>query len=246
MKAARVSKQLLSGAGVGPDTSVYRRLRTLYWESRSVRGARTYSQFGEDAVLSTFFSGRGSYVDVGAGRPIRGSNTYALYRRGWRGVLLEPIRENARDLRWVRRGDSVVNALCGRGPGTATFFQYDPYEYSTISHERMTELAREGIHPQRQHTLAVVALNQLGISAKPSEASLLSIDVEGAEMDVLEGNDWNAYLPSVICIEELASPLLTVSSVSTFLAERGYSLNSRIRISSIYVHRDWHGASGVN
>ena len=41
----------------------------------------TYSQFGEDMILMNFFRDQksGYYVDVGANRPIQGSNTFKLY-----------------------------------------------------------------------------------------------------------------------------------------------------------------------
>ena len=53
---------------------------------------RSYSQFGEDALVNSLFRNKkyGIYVDVGAYHPILYSNTYALYRRGWRGFAIDP------------------------------------------------------------------------------------------------------------------------------------------------------------
>ncbi len=56
----------------------------------------SFSQFGEDAMLQSYLrDGPGFYVDVGSGSPTEGSNTYALYLRGWRGILIDPIASNA-------------------------------------------------------------------------------------------------------------------------------------------------------
>ena len=52
----------------------------------------SYSQFGEDLWLADYFSDKrdGFYVDVGAFDPANVSNTLLLYRRGWRGINIEP------------------------------------------------------------------------------------------------------------------------------------------------------------
>ena len=52
----------------------------------------SYSSFGEDRLILKFLAKRpaGFYVDVGAHEPRDYSNTYALYRRGWRGLAIDP------------------------------------------------------------------------------------------------------------------------------------------------------------
>src|SRR5258708_999603 len=51
-----------------------------------------FSQFGEDLFLDSFFRDQkvGFYVDVGALHPYNGSNTCVFYKKGWRGVNVEP------------------------------------------------------------------------------------------------------------------------------------------------------------
>ena len=52
-----------------------------------------YSQFGEDVILRTFIKNKktGFYVDVGCWHPKRFSNTYWLYKRGWRGINIDAM-----------------------------------------------------------------------------------------------------------------------------------------------------------
>ena len=52
---------------------------------------KSYSQEGEDLLVDRFLDCKplGFYVDVGARRPKRFSNTYRLYRRGWRGLNID-------------------------------------------------------------------------------------------------------------------------------------------------------------
>ena len=55
---------------------------------------KSYSQEGEDMVLRSFFEGqknyKGFFVDVGAHHPYRFSNTLHFYKKGWRGINIDP------------------------------------------------------------------------------------------------------------------------------------------------------------
>src|SRR5919106_1421865 len=54
----------------------------------------SYAQAGEDLVVNFIFESLKartiSYLDIGAYDPVYLSNTYYFYRRGHRGVLVEP------------------------------------------------------------------------------------------------------------------------------------------------------------
>ena len=56
-------------------------------------GSLCYSQEGEDMILGKIFSGQkhGFYVDVGAHHPLRFSNTYLFYLKGWRGINIDAM-----------------------------------------------------------------------------------------------------------------------------------------------------------
>lgn len=228
---------ILQRLGMTSQSNTYQWLRLIYTETKAFRGLKSYSQFGEDAILRQYLGTFGTYVEVGAGRPIRGSNTFALYRRGWHGTLIEPISRNAKALRVIRPRDKVVNALCGSHESTSTFWEFDPYEYSTTLDSRVKELARQCLHPVQVRSLPVVTLRSLGLTASENDECLLSIDVEGAEMDVLLGNDFDSFRPKIICIEEWESPLSHRTDVYNFLSDQGYVLEAFTRCSSIYVIR---------
>ena len=51
-----------------------------------------YSQFGEDKILSELIPtnfNNGFYVDVGCFHPKKHSNTYMLFKRGWKGINID-------------------------------------------------------------------------------------------------------------------------------------------------------------
>jgi len=60
----------------------------MYYRPKIFFPKKTYSMYGEDLFIKEFFKKKqiGFYVDVGCYHPIDGSNTYLLYKKGWKGV----------------------------------------------------------------------------------------------------------------------------------------------------------------
>ena len=92
-----------------------------------------YSQTGEDRLIAKYLpEGTGKYLDIGAGLPIRGSNTYFLYKRGWSGVVLDPISLNIKLSRTFRPRDIRFQTCVGISETEIFFYEFIPYGYSTI------------------------------------------------------------------------------------------------------------------
>lgn len=232
--------RLVRSSGVRPESQAYKTLRRNYHRLRALRSARTYSQFGEDAILRSIFGGArsGHYIDVGAGDPVRGSNTYGLYRAGWRGLLIDPLAFNVADAHTWRPRDTAIQALVGARQSVDTFYEYDPYEYSTNRSATVERWAALGIHPIRKYPLKTITLSSLGRSMDPSSPSLISIDVEGNEEAVLRGNDWLSTKPAVICVEEWGGLRPGSPILHSILEPQGYEFAAFSGMSSVYIHRD--------
>lgn len=222
-------------------SSLRGRLNAVYVSKREKRrslrdrGFASYSQFGEDAIVHSLVNDcSGGYIDIGSGHPVRFSNTYAFYKRGARGLLVEPIASNVDHTRLVRPQDLVVQSLCGPDEVSVPFFEYEQYEYSTTSRERVDQLAVSGFRPVRDYSLDVRTLASLVAEAGLFRPDLLSVDVEGAELGVLESADWSRFRPAVIAIEEWTSPIKHVTPVLTLLASLEYELVAYTGFSSIY------------
>ncbi|MDC3376511.1 FkbM family methyltransferase [Candidatus Nanopelagicales bacterium] len=213
----------------------YVRMREKH-RSERLQGFPSYSQFGEDAVINRLLDGeRRKYLDIGAGHPVRYSNTYSFYRRGWSGILVEPLAQNVQHASDVRPRDSIVQAICGRDDGAMVeIFEYEPYEYSTISQERVQELAQQGREPIGHHHVRVMSIAELLRSNGDMEVDLLSLDVEGSEWEVLQSADWSHFRPRVAVIEEWISPIAEPSRIFEFMTAHGYELAATAGFSSIY------------
>ena len=52
----------------------------------------SYSQEGEDMILKeSYLKIKVVFIDVGAHHPKRFSNTYLLYRKGWKGINIDAL-----------------------------------------------------------------------------------------------------------------------------------------------------------
>ena len=95
-----VIKKLLPGA-------VLQAYRYIKLDILNGYAVKSYSQEGEDMVLYRIFEKQksGFYVDIGAYHPKRFSNTYFFYKRGWRGINIEPNPEAIKLFKKYRVGD---------------------------------------------------------------------------------------------------------------------------------------------
>ena len=75
---------------------------------RSIKNSKNFSQEGEDLFLIEFFKNKseGFYVDVGAFHPFRINNTYALYKKGFRGINID-ISATSIDFFNLARSDDI-------------------------------------------------------------------------------------------------------------------------------------------
>ena len=201
----------------------------------------SYSQTGEDDICKKFLpEPHGNYVDVGCGQPVHGSNTFFLYRRGWDGVVIDPILNNKRLFKCLRPRDTFKRILVGIKGSKSTFYEIIPYVYSTTSSELAERWVSEGRKIKSKTLLDNESLGDFHSFAQPLDPSFLSIDIEGKELECLESINFEFYSPRVICIEEWEESIRDGSSeIQEFLSNKRYRLMDRTYLSSVFVHGDY-------
>jgi FkbM family methyltransferase len=157
----------------------------------------------------------GWFVEAGANDGFRQSNTYYLARfRGWRGVLIEPLAHLADECR-IRRPESQVFQCALGAPENSSDSLQLRYAglMSSVCGSFKGELdeekrSKEGQLIQGipvQTTIFSVPVRTLtdvlDESHTPKEFDLLSLDVEGYELEVLKGLNFEKYRPKALCIE---------------------------------------------
>ena len=156
----------------------------------------------EARLKEEFFAGRndGFFVEVGANDPVQWSQSYAFEQRGWTGVLVEPQPALAEKLK-ERRKAKVYAVACSSpaNAGKPMRLTLAGIHLSLEASHFVFGMNREGVIE-----VPVTTLDQVLTDAQaPAPLDLLSIDVEGHEIDVLDGFDMARWRPRLLLIEDL-------------------------------------------
>ncbi len=205
-------------------------------------GRRFYSQAGEDMLLSLYYEGKkhkGFYVDVGAHHPYRFSNTAYFYRRGWRGINIEPTPSLFKAFPRRRRRDISLNVGIGNGE-KLTFFVFNEGALNTFDPE--IARSRDGSYDGKYRIIDRIEVQTRTLAdildkhlPAGTPIDLLTIDVEGMDFAVLKSNDWTRYLPQFILVEcESELDDLSDDEIYQFLHAKGYSIAGRTLYTTLF------------
>jgi FkbM family methyltransferase len=167
-----------------------------------------YAQEGEDMVLKRIFSNQvdGFYVDIGAHHPIRFSNTYNFYKRGWAGINIEPNPDSFRLFGKYRKRDINLNYGIAKVNGVLKYHMFDEPALNTFdaavlkSRENNTNCKYI-----KSVDIKVVSLKEVLNDVMPPNKKIdfLTVDVEGLDLEVLQSNDWVKFRPRWVLVEQL-------------------------------------------
>jgi len=203
---------------------------------------KSYSQEGEDLIVNRLLSGmtRGFYVEVGAHHPFRFSNTYFFYKKGWSGICIDPLPGTKKSFNRWRPRDLFLEVGVSSNRGTLEYFMFNEPALNTfdptVAKERDGLKGYQLVESRKISTFTLADVLKKNINHN-QEIDLLSVDVEGLDLDVLKSNDWHEFLPKVIIVECLTTHLedLDLDPIYLFLKEKGYSLYGKSGYSFIFI-----------
>lgn len=168
----------------------------------------SYGQEGEDILLRRLFSEQkgGFYVDVGAHHPIRFSNTYAFYKKGWRGINIEPNPDMHTLFQNTRKRDININCGVDKSEGVLNYYMFNEPALNTFDPELVNDrLSKTKFFVQKLIQIKVEPLNKLLEQFLPANQKIdfMSVDVEGLDLNVLMSNDWSKNRPQYVLTEQL-------------------------------------------
>jgi len=170
----------------------------------------TNSQSGEDAILAYVVSRLGipledcTYLDLGANRPIEGSNTNFFYTMGARGVLVEANPELIPALLKERPEDIVLNRCLDTEDGKQMeFIIMTDDGLSTPDETSAAEVLKVNPNIQIKSRVSVqsITINQIFKDYFPKPPVICSIDIEGQDLEILKSVDFSNYRPLLIVSE---------------------------------------------
>ena len=176
-----------------------------------------FGEFGEDILINRFFrkKNEGFYVDVGCYHPTKGSLTYYLYKKGWRGLNVDLSKVSIDLFKLARPKDYNIQAAVTDFDGETQFFENGMINQQNTLENNGTNLKKIKINAFKLQTL----LDKLNIN----HIDFLNIDVEGADFKVLEGLSFDKFKPELICIE-IHDKEIKDSKVCKFLNDKNYKL----------------------
>jgi len=207
---------------------------------------RSYAQEGEDLLLKRILGkqSKGFYVDVGAHHPVRFSNTYLFYKRGWHGINIEPNPRVASLFKRFRPNDVNLELGISEQPGELTYWMFDEPALNSFDRELSEKRVRETAYKLKgTRKVKVDRLDSvLEEYAQPAtDIDIMTIDTEGHDLAVLRSNNWERFRPRWLLVESLThEPLDKITSEQhRFLQEQSYDLYSKTV--NTYIYRDKRG-----
>jgi FkbM family methyltransferase len=238
-------KQLLKRILPARVRGMLRPMRERFFDPHAVK---SYSQEGEDMVLLRLFERQatGFYIDVGAHHPRRFSNTNLFYQRGWRGLNIDATPGVKAVFDRVRPRDITVEAAISRDGRELKLRVYPDQALNTLAEGVESPTAQAGQRVLRETTLATRRLADVLREHVPARQTIdfMSVDVEGMDLEVLEGNDWTTYRPHYLLVECFGVSLVEVdrSPVAVFLRAQNYEVFAKCV--HTFVFRDGSKAPG--
>lgn len=198
-----------------------------------IKNSKNFSQEGEDLFLIDFFKNKseGFYVDVGAFHPFRINNTYALYKKGFRGINIDISATSIDFFNFARPDDTNLNIGASNKFENKIFFSKKNLSFHNTFSKSLAESKIQNEPFKKKYTIECKLLTQIIDDTKFSNKKIdfLNIDAEGHDYEVLQGLDLKKYSPKIICIE--ISPLVDEKNknykdtkIFKYLLENNYKL----------------------
>lgn len=217
------------------------------------RAHHSFSQCGEDLIVQFLFDtllgvSAPTYLDIGAHHPTYLSNTYLFYRRGCRGVLVEPDPALFRVIAAKRKRDVCLNAGIGVGAAReADFFVMSATTLNTFVREEAERIAAAGRHRiEKVMRIPLRPVNELMAEHFRGAPDFVSLDVEGLDLEILSSMDFERFRPRVFCVETLTytddKTERKLTEIIELMRSRRYRVYADTHINTVFVSEEgWKG-----
>lgn len=181
---------------------------SLYWSKTDL--FLSFSQHGDDYLAWQLLnkSNNGVIIEVGAFDGVHLSNSFSLEQKGWKSINIEPTPKVYKALEKNRPNSKNINCAI---VGNEEIKEIDFYseEIGVLSGCSFDEddikrrYKNRGLDytPPKQIKVKANTLNSIFKSENITSIDIISIDVEGFELEVLKGLNLNTYNVGLFIIE---------------------------------------------
>jgi len=187
----------------------------------------------EQQLIRAFLdTNEGLFLEIGANDPVLNSQTYHLEQLGWKGFLVEPIPELCTALSAMRPNSTVVECACGapNAPDTAEFQVAEESGKSTLS----SSFLDNRVKVKSTLTVHVRTVDSILTEYLHGSLTFVSVDVEGAQLDVFKGFTLQKWQPKLILLEDNLLDLNT----HRLICSQGYKLVKRTVFNNWYIPKN--------
>lgn len=173
----------------------------------------------------------GSFIEIGGYDGVTQSNTLALEKRGWRGILIEAIYPRYLECKRNRPLAEVYHCACAAPELAGKYVKFENFGLMSFAKDMIDEdtqataetNAREVYGEKDRDTYAICqTLSSIIAESAFRDIDLLSLDVEGAEIEVLRGLNFEVHAPKAILVETRDN----IHEIVLYLRKRGYRLRT--------------------
>lgn len=207
----------------------------------------SYSQCGEDLIISYVLDSlkidRPYYLDIGAYHPFYLSNTAFFYKKGARGVCIEPNFELYKKLVKYRKRDKCLNVGVGLvNDSNASYYQMSESTLNTFSKEEALLLQSTSSKKIISECKVPILSFSSIMSHLERRPNFISFDIEGVDYEVLKSFQFEEYRPEVFCIETLTysenKQETKKTEIINLMLDRGYFPYADTYINTIFIDKD--------
>ena len=192
-----------------------------------------FGEFGEDVLINRIFKNKknGMYIDVGCYHPYKGSLTAKLYNKNWNGINIDLSKTSIDLFNIVRKRDINLNVAISNFDGETSYYENSPINQQNSLTKINNEQTKIKI---KSHTLNSILKNN-----SIEMFDYLNIDVEGSELEVIEGIDLIKYHPSLITIENnnLSLEDYLKDNVHNILTSNDYVFVNKIGVTNFFLDK---------
>ena len=200
-------------------------IHNIYIKHKFFFKKKSYAMDNEDTTVLNYFKDKkdGFYVDVGCYHPIHRNNTYLLHKKNWSGINID-ISEFSIDLfNYLRPNDLNYNcAISNKNEIISLFYQKELSQLSTTDKDQAETVFQGNI---KEKAIQAFTLDEILNKDKFKDVKInfLDIDVEGADLKVLEGLSFDKFKPELVCVE-IHTKVIKKSTIYNFLIDKKYEL----------------------
>ena len=207
---------------------IFRKFHTIhniYFKHNFFFKKKSYAMDNEDTAVLNYFKDKknGFYVDVGCYHPIHRNNTYLLHKQGWKGINIDTSEFSIDLFNHMRPNDLNYNcAISNKNEMIKLFYQKELSQLSTTERDQAETVFQGNI---KEKEIQAFTLDEIlnRDKYKDTKIDFLDIDVEGADLKVLEGLSFDKFKPELVCVEIHAKEIKQ-SDIYKFMANKNYEL----------------------